>query len=211
MISWLTGRCLRDSTSAARPVHFESDRRYYSQAKVQPRIVTGIKAALAQNALGLRFPAIMRENPGSDGAAIGLHSFKFHLDPIRFPRISLRKSEGGSFMLMMRMSMSPSLSKSPKAQPRLLWARSHARAGGFHQFFKGAIAEVAKHGPRRLVRILRQLCFDFRVNVPCNNEDIGVCRRYPDRRFQRPSRRSASPRPPATWRVTSSKFPFPSL
>src|SRR5437016_9527002 len=32
---------------------------------------------------------------------------------------SLRRSEGGSFMLMMATSTSPSLSKSPKAIPRL--------------------------------------------------------------------------------------------
>src|SRR5205823_12020318 len=35
------------------------------------------------------------------------------------PRTSLRSSEGGSFIFMIRISRSPSLSKSPKATPRL--------------------------------------------------------------------------------------------
>src|SRR5712671_5009906 len=43
------------------------------------------------------------------------------LSQLFLERESLRRREGGSFMLMMATSRSPSLSKSPKAVPLLLW------------------------------------------------------------------------------------------
>ena len=77
-------------------------------------------------------------------------------------------------MLMIRMSMSPSLSKSPNAQPRLLVRRGNAGPGSVDEFFKGLIAEIAKNRARRLVGILAELSFHFRVNVTGNHEEIGV-------------------------------------
>jgi hypothetical protein len=38
---------------------------------------------------------------------------------LRFPETSFRNSDGGSFKLTTTISTSPSLSKSPNAQPRL--------------------------------------------------------------------------------------------
>src|SRR5256884_5061616 len=43
----------------------------------------------------------------------------FTLIQLDFPPRSLRKSDGGSLRLIIRMSTSPSLSKSPNAHPRL--------------------------------------------------------------------------------------------
>jgi hypothetical protein len=54
-----------------------------AKSKVEAGIVARIETALAQNALGLHFPAIMDENAGSNGASVGLHSLKLHLNPIR--------------------------------------------------------------------------------------------------------------------------------
>src|ERR1035441_4146396 len=45
--------------------------------------------------------------------------FSFSLSQRFSPLTSLRRSEGGSLRLTIRRSRSPSLSKSPKAQPRL--------------------------------------------------------------------------------------------
>jgi len=56
-----------------------------SEPEVQAGIVTRIETALAQNALGLRFPAISGKNPGTDRAPIGFNSFKFYLYPVLIP------------------------------------------------------------------------------------------------------------------------------
>src|SRR5437016_11462296 len=46
----------------------------------------------------------------------------FTLSQLAFPATSFRSSEGGSLRLTINTSTSPSLSKSPKAHPRLQWA-----------------------------------------------------------------------------------------
>src|SRR5580704_3402364 len=66
------------------PAHFQVDRQIASESKMQPGIITGIETGLAQNALSLRFSAIMSKNARADGTAVGLDSIQFDLDPILF-------------------------------------------------------------------------------------------------------------------------------
>src|SRR5881394_2897063 len=70
---------------AVGPAHFQVDSRMSSEPEVQAGIVTRIETALAQNALGLRFPAIAGKNPGTDRAPIGFNSLKFYLYPVLIP------------------------------------------------------------------------------------------------------------------------------
>ena len=73
---------------SVRPVHFHADRGMVSEAEMQAGIVAGIKTGLTQNALRLRFPAVMGKNPGTGRASIGLDPLKLHLNPILFsPKI----------------------------------------------------------------------------------------------------------------------------
>jgi hypothetical protein len=51
---------------------------------MQAPIVAGIKTGLTQDALRLRFSAIMSQNSGSDRASIGLNSLEFDLYPVLF-------------------------------------------------------------------------------------------------------------------------------
>jgi len=65
-------------------MHFQVHHRVLPEAEVQAGIVAGIETALTHEALGLCFPSIMSENPGSDGASIGLYSLELHFNPILF-------------------------------------------------------------------------------------------------------------------------------
>ena len=60
-------------------------------------------------------------------------------------------------MFMTSTSTSPSLSKSPKAQPRLECDGGHAGARLLDQLLEPAVAEVAEDQPRRPERVGGQL------------------------------------------------------
>jgi len=112
----------------------------------------------------------MGQNPSPDRTSIGLHSLEFDLDSILFPGISFRKRDGFSFRLIMSMSTSRSLSKSPTMRLR------NPRAGSLYQFLKGVMpsyAQIAKHCARGLVRILAKRSLNFRVNVTCTIHKSG--------------------------------------
>jgi len=64
-------------------VHIDVDEGIGAETEMQPRIVAGIKTALAKDALSLSFTAIMHENASTDGGAIGLSAFEFDLNPVR--------------------------------------------------------------------------------------------------------------------------------
>src|SRR5271154_1829490 len=78
------GHAFEDFHEPVGPMHFQVHRGVASESKMQAGIVAGIKTGLAQNALSLRFPAIMSKNPRANGAAVGLDSFEFDLDPVLF-------------------------------------------------------------------------------------------------------------------------------
>ena len=89
------------------------------------------------------------------------------------PVRSLRRSDGGSFRLTISTSTSPSLSKSPKAQPRLQCAAATPGPASSWSSSKTSIAEIAKDRARGLARILRQLALDVGVDVAGHHENIG--------------------------------------
>ena len=66
---------------------------------------------------------------------------------------------------MTRISRSPSLSKSPNAQPRLQCAAEMPGPASSIKFLKVAVAEIAKDDARRLVRIVGKLLFDLRIHA----------------------------------------------
>ena len=98
----------------------------------------------------------------------------FTLIQFCFPCRSLRSSDGGSFRLTMSTSTSPSLSKSPKAHPRLQCAAATPGPGLLLKLLEGPVAEIAKDGARRLVRILRELALHLGVDVAGHHEKSGM-------------------------------------
>ncbi len=66
--------------------------------------------------------------------------------------------------------MSPSLSKSPKAQPRLACGGLDAGAGLPDQLFEFALAQVAEDDARRAVGGLR----NFGIDAAGDQEKVGV-------------------------------------
>jgi hypothetical protein len=100
------------------PVDVEIYRIESTQAKMQAGIAARVKAGLAKHGLGLcltprattRAPIALRFDLTPSSLTLIQFCFCF---------MSFRNSDGDSFRLTIRMSMSPSLSKSPNAQPRL--------------------------------------------------------------------------------------------
>ena len=105
--------------SSVRPANLQVHRRCGPEPEVQPAIVDRQIGRLGQHRLGLPPLAVRGDHLRSDRAAVRAAPTSSTLSQWFAPLTSLRSSDGGSFMLTMRMSMSPSLSKSPKATPRL--------------------------------------------------------------------------------------------
>ena len=145
-----------------------------AKTEVQAGIVAGIKTTLAQNALGLPFPAITNENPRSNCASIGLNALEFHLDPIGIPADVIAQ-QGGRFVQVYDENVNVTIvvEVAKRTSPAAM-RRGNAGASSFDEFFKGLISEITKNGAGRLVRILAELSFDFRVNVTGNHEKIGM-------------------------------------
>ena len=69
--------------------------------------------------------------------------------------------------------MSPSLSKSPKAHPRLVWASETPGPGFVNQLFESAITQIPKHQAWSAKRVCRNFLFDFGIDAACGHEEIG--------------------------------------
>ena len=64
------------------------------QAEMQTRVVAGKKTGLAQHGLRLGLASVVDENPGSNGAAIGLYTLELHLDPVRLAAQIIARTDG---------------------------------------------------------------------------------------------------------------------
>ena len=91
-----------------------------AQPELQPEIIAGEEARLALHFLGLVESPVFTTTRAPMALRFDFVPTSFTLSHELFPVTSLRSSDGGSFRLITRMSRSPSLSKSPKAHPRLL-------------------------------------------------------------------------------------------
>jgi hypothetical protein len=143
-----------------------------AQAEVQAGIVAGIEATLTHNALGLRFPTVMDENTGSNGASVGLNPLKLNLDPIGISAYIVAQ-QGRRFVQVYDQDIDVTvvIEVSKRTSPAAM-GRGHAGAGRVDEFFKGLIAKITKNDAWSLVSILAKLSFDFRVNVTGNHEEI---------------------------------------
>ena len=87
---------------------------------------------------------------------------------------SLRSSDGGSLRFMMSTSRSPSLSKSPKAQPRLTWRDEMAGPVSAPSSTKVPIALIAEDETRIAGGIFCVDLLEFRRDRAGNNENVGI-------------------------------------
>src|SRR5580658_8604782 len=78
------GKSLVLFVQAVGPVDIEVNGCESTQTKMQAGIVTGIVAGLTEYGLRLCLAAIVGQHPRPDRAAVGCHSFEFHLDPVLF-------------------------------------------------------------------------------------------------------------------------------
>src|SRR5260370_430080 len=70
--------------------------------------------------------------------------------------------------------MSPSLSKSPKAQPRLMCGSATPGPASSINSSKRPLPRFAKHDARRLGRKRRQLRLQFRMHAACDQKQVGI-------------------------------------
>ena len=129
------------------------------QSEVQPGIVAGEIARLAQHLLHLDLSRVTNGDPRSDRAAVCCCADNLNLDQWFPGGASLRSKEGVSFTFITRMSRSPSLSKSPRADTTTCMCLANCRADFGGQFFEGAVAAISEEDARAPKRILRILLF----------------------------------------------------
>jgi len=101
------------------PLHLDPVRGLrFAQPKVQPQIALRHDACSAVYLVHLY--VLARRNPHRAPMAVRLHLVPISFSVIQFCLVpTLCSSDGGSFMFRIRMSIPPSLSKSPNAAPRL--------------------------------------------------------------------------------------------
>ena len=72
----------------------------------------------------------------------------------------------------MTISMSPSLSRSPKAQPRPRFAAVIAGAGARRHVFEASVAQIAIEQPGLPIRDVQLAAGDLRIHVAVGDEDV---------------------------------------
>ena len=112
---------------------------------------------------------------------------------------------------MTRTSISPSLSKSPNAQPRLECVAAIPGPASSINSSNLAVAQIAEHQARRLERILRAASLDLRIDAAGHDKEvrIAVIIEIDDAGAPTDEPRLHAESRCAT--VTSSKLPLPSL
>ena len=85
----------------------------------KPRVLAVLRAPQVGRLLAASLVGRLPQASAPIALRLDLTPSSFTLIQFCFPRRSLRSSEGGSFRFTMSTSTSPSLSKSPKAHPRL--------------------------------------------------------------------------------------------
>lgn len=112
----------------------------------------------------------MCKNPSPNRAPIGLYSLEFDLNPILFSvKIVAQK---GRILIQVydeHVDVAVIVKISERASAAAV-RFSNTRASSFDQFLERVIAQIAKDRARRLVCILRETSFDFRVNVACDHK-----------------------------------------
>src|SRR5581483_2881310 len=141
---------------------------------MQSRIIGGIKAGLAQNRLSLCFAAVVDQNPRADSASIRLHTFELHLEPILFST-QIVPQQRRSFIQIHNQNVDVAIIvEIPESASAAAMGRRYAMSRSVDEFLELAVPQVSKHSARRLVGILRQLAFNFGINVAGYHEQVGV-------------------------------------
>ena len=141
---------------------------------MQPGIVAGIEAGLAEHGLRLHLAAIADQHSRANCATVRLDALQFHLDPLLLSGQVISQQRWGLVQIDHKnVQVSVVIEISEGAAPAAM-GFGDTRASLFHQFFEGPIAEVPKYSARCLVRVLWQLALDLRVNVTRDHEQIGI-------------------------------------
>ena len=119
-----------------------------AQPKMQAKIIAGQKARLTLHFLGLRRVCGLHDHPRANRAAIRFRPDQFHFEPGIISGDVIAKQRRGLVQIDHRMSRSPSLSKSPKAHPRLLCASCDRGPGLVGKLFERPVTQIAEQHPR---------------------------------------------------------------
>lgn len=137
------------------PVHIEAYYGVVSEAKVQPGIVARIETGLTQNALSLRFPAIMGQNTRSYRTSIGLNALEFDLYPVLSPLEIVAQQRGVLIQINDEHVDVAVIVEIPERAPATGVCLGDAWSCSFDQLFERVISQIAKDRPRGLVCVLR--------------------------------------------------------
>ena len=137
-------------------------------------IVARIKAGLTQDDLSLPLPAIMGKNPSPDRASIGFNSLEFDLNPVLFS-LKIIAQKGRILIQIYDEHVDVAvIIKVPERAPAATVRLGNSRPSRFDQLLESVIPQIAKNRARRLVCVLREGSFNFRVDVACDHKQIRV-------------------------------------
>ena len=184
-IGWNLGNLLGRPVG---PADLQIGGRGVAQPEVQPQVVHGIEAGLAQHFLSLPLVAVIRRDPRADRAAIGFHADQFHFQPVMIAAHIVAQQRRRLVEIDDQDVDVAVIIEIAKRAAAAGMDGGYARPRLFDQLFKFAIPQVAENDARRLERIRGQPLLHFRIDAarwPRTDRDF---RRYPGRRCRRPSR-----------------------
>src|SRR5215472_1457606 len=137
-------------------------------------ITARIETGLALHTLCLYLTAVVGEDSRPDRTPVRLHPFELHFDPVLL-RADVISEQRRRFIQVHNQNIDvPVVVEITEGATTAAMRIAYSRASLFHELFKCLVAEVAENRARSLVGILRQLSFDFRVNVPGGHEQVWI-------------------------------------
>ena len=107
----------------------------------------------------------MDQNAGADGAAVGLHAFEFHFEPICLAAEVVPQERRGLVQVDDEYVQVAIIIEVAKGTATAAVRGGYSRASGVDEFFKHTLAQISEYRARRFVWVLRKLVFDFGINM----------------------------------------------
>ena len=143
-----------------------------AQPEVQPEVALRVVARSAHHLVHLRASPRGHLHARADGGPVRLRAHALDEDRGVPVAAVVAQQRGGPSRLLTTTSTSPSLSKSPNAQPRPRCSLRDGRPGARRDVLEAAVPQVPVQQPRLPVRQVQLSPGNLRVHVPVGDEDV---------------------------------------
>src|SRR5437588_5877122 len=139
---------------------------------MQPRIITREKARLTEQGLRLCLAAVVRQDASSYRTAIGFCTFELNLNPIRLPREVVSQERRRLIKINNDDVDVAIIVEIAEGAAAAAMRGCNAGACCVHQLFKHSLPQVSENHARRLVRVLRKLFLNARLNMTGGHKQV---------------------------------------